>query len=48
MDPLPPSDQTDTSRPEEKQPWTAPVLKKMDIEETAIGLAQKIDGDGAS
>ena len=32
----------------EKQPWTPPVLKKLDIEETAIGSAQNIDLDGAS
>lgn len=36
------------SQPAEKQPWTPPVLKKLDIEETAIGSGQNIDLDGAS
>jgi hypothetical protein len=31
---------------EDKKPWTAPVLKKMDIAETAIsqGVADDLDG----
>ena len=33
---------------EEKQPWSAPVLKKMDIQETAISAGQNFDGDGFS
>jgi hypothetical protein len=32
----------------EKQPWTPPNLKKMDIEETAISVGQNFDGDGMS
>lgn len=33
---------------EEKQPWSAPVLKKMDIQETAISQGTAFDGDGFS
>jgi hypothetical protein len=36
-------------QPDEKQPWTPPVLKKMDIEETAISVTGQFpDGDGFS
>lgn len=33
---------------EEKQPWSAPVLKKMDIAETAISQGIVEDADGFS
>ncbi len=36
------------SKPEEKQPWTPPQIKKLDIEETAISGGVLPDGDGAS
>ncbi len=48
MDPVNPSPSPAAPQPDEKQPWTPPVLKKMDIEETAIGSAQNIDRDGMS
>ena len=48
MDPVNPSPSPAAPQPDEKQPWTPPVLKKMDIEETAIGSAQNIDLDGTS
>jgi len=35
-------------KPAEKQPWTPPKIKKMDIEETAIGIAGSFDADGMS
>jgi hypothetical protein len=37
-----------TTEVEEKQPWTTPVLKKMDIEETAFGGVLTNDADGLS
>ncbi len=35
-------------QPAEKETWTAPVLKKMDIAETAFGLGPQFDGDTKS
>jgi hypothetical protein len=43
-----PSTPSTEPQPEEKQPWTSPILKKMDIEETAIAIGQTLDGDGFS
>ena len=48
MDSVTPTSKPVDPQPEEKQTWTTPVLKKMDIEETAIGSAQNLDIDGAS
>lgn len=45
MNPVPTST---PPQPVEKQPWTPPVLQKMDIEETAISTGQNFDGDGFS
>jgi hypothetical protein len=42
--PTPPAE----PQPEEKQPWTTPELKKLDIEETAFFGEQSNDGDGFS
>jgi hypothetical protein len=35
-------------QPAEKETWTPPVLKKMDIEETAFGIGPQFDGDTKS
>lgn len=48
MDPAPSTTPPAEPQPEEKQPWTRPELKKMDIEETAFGGAQNLDLDGFS
>jgi hypothetical protein len=48
MDPAPSATPPAEPQPAEKQPWTRPELKKMDIEETAIGIGQNLDIDGAS
>jgi hypothetical protein len=48
MHPAEPSTPPVEPQPAEKQLWTPPVLKKMDIEETALGNVQNIDLDGAS
>jgi len=48
MNPAEPSTPPAEPQPAEKQPWTPPVLKKMDIEETALGIQQNQDIDGAS
>ena len=45
--PLQTNEQTEP-QPEEKLPWTAPTLKKMDIEETAFNGLVNEDGDGLS
>lgn len=46
-DPLP-TTPAGEPQPAEKVTWTPPVLKKMDIEETAISAGQNFDGDGFS
>ena len=43
-----PTKATPEAKPDEKQKWTPPKMKKMDIEETAFGGAQQFDGDGMS
>lgn len=42
--PTPPTE----TQPKEKLPWSAPELKKLNIEETAISIGQNFDGDGFS
>ncbi len=48
MEPVTPPTSTDKPENEEKQPWTSPELKKMDIEETAFGGTNNNDLDGQS
>lgn len=48
MKPENPSTPPTEPQPEEKQTWTPPTLKKMDIEETAIGQGPNMDIDGSS
>jgi hypothetical protein len=48
MNPEAPSTPSVDPNPVEKQPWTSPILKKMDIEETAISQGVSDDGDGFS
>jgi hypothetical protein len=43
-----PSTPATESEASEKEPWTPPILKKMDIEETAFGGNAAPDGDGNS
>jgi hypothetical protein len=43
-----PSTPASEPQPAEKQPWTTPILKKMDIEETAFNQLITDDGDGQS
>jgi hypothetical protein len=48
MNPEPTSTPSVDPKSVEKHPWTPPVLKKMDIEETAVSVGPVDDGDGTS
>lgn len=49
MNPATPSTAVNESEATEKEPWTTPVLKKTDIEETAFNPQGVVtDGDGFS